>query len=194
MVSARTLAMASNRLLDARLDAQNPRTACRAIPSGALSPGFYGIIAALCVGLFFAATAGFWLLYRNPWPIVFAAPILAFLSAYPLLKRFTRLCHYYLGAALALAPVCAWIAIRGRIDLPPVWMAAAVACWTAGFDIIYAWQAGFFPCRRSLALGQRCGSAESRTRQRWSCWWRWVCRPGISARSIFAESGLRHCC
>jgi 4-hydroxybenzoate polyprenyltransferase len=63
-----------------------------------------------------------------------------FLCAYPLLKRFTRLCHYYLGAALALAPLCAWLAIRGDIAWAPVLMALAVLTWTAGFDIIYACQ------------------------------------------------------
>ena len=67
-------------------------------------------------------------------------PVLAFISAYPLLKRFTRLCHYYLGAALGLAPFCAWLAIRGSIDLTPLIMGAAVLLWTAGFDIIYACQ------------------------------------------------------
>ena len=81
--------------------------------------------------------------------------LLAFVAAYPLLKRFTRYCHYYLGVCLALAPLCAWVAITGanaqgastlgfagigRFPLPPVWMAAAVTCWTAGFDIIYACQ------------------------------------------------------
>src|SRR6185437_11907173 len=125
MVTARTVAMAVNRLLDARLDAKNPRTARRAIPSGALSPAFYIVVVALCIVGFFAGTAGFWLSYRNPWPLFLAAPVLGFLSAYPLLKRFTRLCHYYLGAALALAPVCAWIAIRGNIALPPFLMAAS---------------------------------------------------------------------
>lgn len=140
MVTARTVAMAVNRLLDARLDAKNPRTARRAIPSGALSPAFYWAIVVLCVGGFVAAAAGFQIFYQNPWPLILCVPVLAFLSAYPLLKRFTRLCHYYLGAALALAPVCAWIAIRGTIAPPPFWMAAAVVCWTAGFDIIYACQ------------------------------------------------------
>jgi 4-hydroxybenzoate polyprenyltransferase len=69
-----------------------------------------------------------------------AAPVLLFLCGYPLLKRFTRLCHYYLGAALALAPVCAWISVTATLAPPPLWMAAAVVCWTAGFDIIYACQ------------------------------------------------------
>jgi 4-hydroxybenzoate polyprenyltransferase len=140
MVSARSLAMASNRLLDAQLDALNPRTARRAIPAGTLSRGFYWAISWLCVITFVAAAGGFLWLYHNPWPLLLSVPVLAYLCAYPLLKRFTRLCHYYLGLALGLAPVCAWIAIRGNIAAPPLWMMGAVLCWTAGFDIIYACQ------------------------------------------------------
>jgi 4-hydroxybenzoate polyprenyltransferase len=140
MVTARTVAMAANRLLDARLDALNPRTAGRAIPSGKLPVRFYATILAACGLAFLIATAGFWFVYHNPWPPLLALPVLLFLCAYPLLKLFTRLCHYYLGAALALAPVCAWIAITGALAPPPLWMAAAVVCWTAGFDIIYACQ------------------------------------------------------
>jgi 4-hydroxybenzoate polyprenyltransferase len=140
MVTARTVAMAANRLLDAPLDAVNPRTARRAIPSGALSARFVLIILIACAAGFILATAGFAWLYENIWPLVFSVPVLLFLSAYPLLKRFTGLCHYYLGAALALAPVGAWVAISGTIDWPPVVMAAAVLAWTAGFDIIYACQ------------------------------------------------------
>jgi 4-hydroxybenzoate polyprenyltransferase len=139
MVTARTVAMAANRLLDARLDALNPRTAGRAIPSGRLSRPFYVTVLAGSAAAFVAAAAGF-LRYRNPWPLVLAVPVLLFLCGYPLLKRFTRLCHYYLGAALALAPVCAWVAVTGTLAPPPLWMAAAVLCWTAGFDIIYACQ------------------------------------------------------
>jgi len=140
MVTARSLAMASNRLLDAQLDALNPRTAGRAIPAGRLSRGFYRAISLLCAVAFIASTAGFLWFYRNPWPLLLAVPVLACLCAYPLLKRFTRLCHYHLGLALGLAPVCAWIAIRGNIAAPPLWMMGAVLCWTAGFDIIYACQ------------------------------------------------------
>jgi 4-hydroxybenzoate polyprenyltransferase len=140
MVTARTVAMAANRLLDAELDKLNPRTARRAIPSGALSRTFYAVTLLLCAAAFVAATAGFWLAYGNVWPLALSVPVLLFLAAYPLLKRFTRLCHYYLGAALALAPVCAWVAIAGTIAPPPVWMAVAVLCWTAGFDILYACQ------------------------------------------------------
>lgn len=140
MVTARTVAMAANRLLDAPLDALNPRTARRAIPSGALSRTFVSTALALCAALFIAAASLFWFVYHNPWPPLLSAPVLIFLSAYPFLKRFTRLCHYYLGAALALAPICAWLAIRGDVRWPPVIMAAAVLSWTAGFDIIYACQ------------------------------------------------------
>ncbi len=140
MVTARTAAMSSNRLLDAALDARNPRTAGRAIPSGRLSRPFVAMVLALCASIFIFAAALFLVLYGNPWPLALSVPVLLFLAAYPFLKRFTRLCHYYLGAALALAPVCAWLAIKGTIDAPPLWMALAVLCWTAGFDIIYACQ------------------------------------------------------
>lgn len=140
MISARTVAMASNRLLDANLDALNPRTARRAIPAGVLSRGFVVAILCLCTAIFIASTSLFKIIYLNPWPLYLSAPVLLFLAGYPLLKRFTQLCHYYLGAALALTPVCAWIAIAGRLNLAPVLMAGAVLFWTAGFDIIYACQ------------------------------------------------------
>ena len=140
MVTARTVAMASNRVLDAELDRKNPRTTRRALPSGQLSLRFVTAMMVLCAAAFIAATALFWLVYANVWPLALSLPVLAFISSYPLLKRFSRLCHYYLGAALALAPICAWIAIAGTIALPPVLMAVAVLCWTAGFDIIYACQ------------------------------------------------------
>ena len=82
----------------------------------------------------------FWVFYHNRWPLLLSVPVLLFVVAYPLLKKFTRLCHYYLGAALGLAPICAWIAIRGDLSLTPILMAGAVLLWTAGFDIIYACQ------------------------------------------------------
>jgi 4-hydroxybenzoate polyprenyltransferase len=140
MVTARTVAMAANRLIDADLDSKNPRTARRALPSGSLSRGFVAAMLALCCIGFVAATAGFQILYRNYWPLVFSLPVLAYLCGYPYMKRFTRLCHYYLGIALALAPACAWVAVAGRIDWPPAVMFVIVAAWTAGFDIIYACQ------------------------------------------------------
>lgn len=140
MLSARTMAMAMNRLLDADIDSRNPRTKNRAIPGGQLSRTFVIGAILMCVVLFMSATVLFRTIYHNPWPLILGAPVLLFLSAYPFLKRFTRLCHYYLGIALALAPMCAWIAITGHLAPPPLWMALAVASWTAGFDIIYACQ------------------------------------------------------
>jgi 4-hydroxybenzoate polyprenyltransferase len=140
MVTARTMAMSANRIIDAELDARNPRTARRAIPSGSLSPRFVLAILTICCCGFIAATAGFEIFYNNIWPVIFSLPVLAYLCGYPFMKRFTRLCHYYLGVALALAPVCAWLAVAGRIDWPPAIMFVIVASWTAGFDIIYACQ------------------------------------------------------
>lgn len=137
MVFARTAAMAANRLLDARLDAQNPRTASRAIPSGKLSAKeMMGLLSASCL-LFVLTTAGF-LNYGNALPLIFSVPVLAIVLAYPLFKRFTRLCHYYLGMCLALAPVCAWVAMAGNVRPPPLLLAGAVLLWTGGFDILYA--------------------------------------------------------
>jgi 4-hydroxybenzoate polyprenyltransferase len=140
MVAARTVAMAANRLIDAKLDAQNPRTARRAIPSGSLSRRFVAAILFFCCTAFVAATGVFQIIYHNPWPIALSIPVLIYLCGYPYMKRFTRLCHYYLGVALALAPVCTWVAITGRIDWPPLVMFVIVSSWTAGFDIIYACQ------------------------------------------------------
>jgi 4-hydroxybenzoate polyprenyltransferase len=150
MVAARTVAMTANRLLDAKMDADNPRTARRAIPSGRLSVAFMiGSLLAAAVA-FIAGAGGFRVLYRNPWPLVLCVPVLLFVCAYPFLKRFTQLCHYYLGASLALAPICAWIAIKGTLDAPPFYMAAAVLLWTAGFDIIYACQDYAFDVQHGL--------------------------------------------
>jgi 4-hydroxybenzoate polyprenyltransferase len=140
MVTARTVAMSANRLLDAEIDARNPRTASRALPSGKLSRSFVRFMLGLCSLLFVSSTAAFQLLYKNPWPLLLSIPVLLYLYGYPFLKRFTRLCHYYLGAALGLAPVCAWIAISGHLAAPPIIMFLAVTSWTAGFDIIYACQ------------------------------------------------------
>lgn len=142
MVLARTVAMAANRLADAAIDARNPRTAGRALPSGRVSRGFVLALAAPCTCLFFGAAAGFWLLRGNPWPLVLSPLVLAWLVGYSYTKRFTWLCHVYLGAALALSPVAAAIAIApGFLGEPTVWLLfAMVVGWVAGFDIIYALQ------------------------------------------------------
>jgi len=139
MVLARSFAMGMNRLLDADLDRLNPRTARRAIPAGTLSRPFVAIVIAACGLAFIATTAGF-LLYDNRLPLLLSVPALALVGAYPYLKRFTRLCHYYLGAALGLAPLCAWVAIAGTVAPTPLLLGLAVLCWTAGFDVLYATQ------------------------------------------------------
>jgi 4-hydroxybenzoate polyprenyltransferase len=144
MVLARTWAMTFNRLIDRRFDAANPRTAKRPSVTGAVSLGFMRTTLAVCVILFLAATAGFLLLYRNPWPLIVALPVLAWLAAYSLTKRFTALCHFWLGVSLGLAPVSAWIAIAGTPADPRgftiLLLGIGVTFWVAGFDILYALQ------------------------------------------------------
>ena len=150
MVSARTVAMVANRLLDADFDLANPRTARRAVPSGRLSKTFMWASLIASAVVFITATAGFLIVYHNAWPLILAVPVLLFLIGYSLMKRYTRFCHYYLGAALGLAPVCAWLAITGSIALPPIYMMAAVLLWTAGFDILYACQDYEFDVQNGL--------------------------------------------
>lgn len=140
MVIARSFGMGMNRLLDASLDAMNPRTARRSIPAGRLSRAAALWILVGCTIAFQAVTLGFGFLHANWYPAFLAMPVLLLLGAYPLFKRFTRWCHFYLGFCLALAPLCAWVAIAGTINLIPFLMAGAVLCWTAGFDILYATQ------------------------------------------------------
>ena len=136
--------MAFNRLADQQIDAQNPRTAARHLPSGTLSRASVGLFAVFCSALFVAGTL---LFLPNRLPPLLALPVLLFLLGYSYAKRFTALAHFWLGAALMLAPICAWIAIRGQAVmqnpadlLPAVVLGGAVLLWVAGFDIIYACQ------------------------------------------------------
>ncbi len=142
MVLARTMAMAANRWADARIDADNPRTARRAVPSGKLSATYMLSVAILCAGLFMAACSGFWLFDNNAWPVLLAPGVAAFLVGYSFTKRFTWLCHLYLGAALAISPLAACIAVNPNyLTQPePYLLAGMVMCWVAGFDVIYALQ------------------------------------------------------
>lgn len=140
MVFARTAAMGFNRWADRDLDAQNPRTKIRAIPAGLLTPGFVLGTVILCSVGFVFSTSIFWFASGNPWPMILAVPVLLFLFGYSYTKRFTSLAHVWLGTALALAPVAAWIAIRGNVELPPILLGLAVIGWVTGFDIIYACQ------------------------------------------------------
>ncbi len=143
MVFARTVAMLANRLLDRRIDAANPRTAVRALPSGRVRPA---AAAGALVGsgvMFMAVCAGFGAFYGNWWPLGLSLPVLAWLAAYPLTKRFTALCHLYLGASLALSPLAAAVAVEPAAVLaqPALWLLAAMVMgWVAGFDVIYALQ------------------------------------------------------
>jgi len=142
MFLARTVAMTTNRLADAEYDASNPRTANRAIPSGELDRRFVRWVAVICALGFILACGGFWLIQKNIWPLLLSPIVLTFLIGYSFTKRFTWLCHLYLGVALALSPVAASIAIEPTFLTTPVpWLLSImVACWVAGFDVIYALQ------------------------------------------------------
>jgi 4-hydroxybenzoate polyprenyltransferase len=144
MVFARSAAMAFNRLADRKLDAANPRTAVRHLPAGILSTSQVTAFAAACGLAFIASTL---LFLPNRLPLYLSVPVLLFLLGYSYAKRFTSLAHFWLGAALALSPIAAWIAIRGEIVLeqpydllPAIVLGGAVLTWVAGFDIIYACQ------------------------------------------------------
>jgi 4-hydroxybenzoate polyprenyltransferase len=133
MVGARSLAMALNRLIDAAIDARNPRTAGRELPSGQLSRVQVSLFCAASLALFLVAV---WQLAPKThwlWPIPLAGFVI-----YPYLKRFTWLCHFWLGAVDGLAPVGAWVAITNHLPWQAWLLGAAVAFWVAGFDCFYA--------------------------------------------------------
>ncbi|HEY1066712.1 MAG TPA: UbiA-like polyprenyltransferase [Pirellulales bacterium] len=154
MVFARSAAMAFNRLLDRDIDAENPRTKDRHIPAGKLSVAAVTTFAALTSVGFLLSTTLFW---PNWLPLALAAPVLACLMFYSWTKRFTSLAHFWLGLSLSLAPIAAWIAIRGDVALAqpddliaPFILALGVFCWVAGFDLIYACQDADFDRARGL--------------------------------------------
>ncbi|MHC4910293.1 MAG: 4-hydroxybenzoate octaprenyltransferase, partial [Planctomycetota bacterium] len=143
MIFARTAAMAANRVLDREIDRHNPRTAGRAIPSGRISPR--AMIAALVAGSlgFILVCAAFGIVYGNWWPTALALPVLAWITAYALVKRYSALCHLYLGSSLALSPIAAALAVDPAAleHQPAVWLLGGmVVGWVAGFDVIYALQ------------------------------------------------------
>ena len=133
MVGARSLAMGLNRLIDAGLDARNPRTARRELPSGLLSPAQVAVFCALSLVVFLIAVFQLNPLVHWLWPI----PVAGFVI-YPYLKRWTWLCHLWLGAVDGLAPIGAWAAITGTIPWEACALGGAVALWVAGFDFFYA--------------------------------------------------------
>jgi 4-hydroxybenzoate polyprenyltransferase len=133
MVGARTLAMALNRLIDAELDARNPRTAARELPTGALSRGQVVGLCAAALVVFLVAVFQLDPLVRWLWPV----PVLLFV-VYPYLKRVTWLSHQWLGASLGLAPLGAWAAVTGELPWQAWALGGAVALWVAGFDLFYS--------------------------------------------------------
>ncbi len=153
MVGARSAAMGFNRILDADIDARNPRTRMRHLPAGLLSTGFaWGFVAVSVVVFLLAARA------LNPLCLKLAPAAMAVLFFYSFTKRFTTFSHLILGLSLGIAPAAAWIAVAGSLDPRILWLSAAVTFWTAGFDIIYACQDYEFDQREGLfSLPRRFG-------------------------------------
>ncbi|TVQ02339.1 MAG: 4-hydroxybenzoate octaprenyltransferase [Planctomycetaceae bacterium] len=151
MVFARSTAMAFNRLVDRSLDGANPRTAGRHLPAGILSVAEVTRFTWFCGLGFVAATL---LFLPNRLPLYAAVPVLGWLCGYSLAKRFTAAAHLWLGVALALSPLCVWLALRGWVttaDLTaPLLLGGAIAAWVTGFDIIYACQDADFDARSGL--------------------------------------------
>jgi 4-hydroxybenzoate polyprenyltransferase len=157
MVGARSAAMAHNRLADRRIDAANPRTASRALPSGALPVGVARAFLVASIVLFVAAAASL-----NRLAFLLSPVALVLLLLYSYTKRFTALSHLVLGLCLALAPVGAWIAVRGSVEWLPILLGFAVLFWTAGFDVIYSLQDEEFDRRAGLrSIPARLGAARA---------------------------------
>jgi len=135
MVSARSAAMAFNRLADAKLDAENPRTAMRALPAGILSNGFVGGFVVVSAAVFVAGAA-----MLNRLTLELTPVVLVVVLAYSYMKRVTRWSHLVLGLALGIAPSAAWIAVRGSFDVRILVLTGAVLLWVGGFDVLYACQ------------------------------------------------------
>ncbi len=157
MVSARTAAMAFNRIVDRDIDALNPRTRARALPTGLLTPQQMGVAVAVSVLLFLYAA---WQLNRVCF--VLAPLALGVILGYSYSKRFTPLSHYWLGLSLGIAPSAVWIAVRGTLEPAPLWLTLGVALWVAGFDILYSLQDEAFDRAHGLrSLPQTLGAAQA---------------------------------
>src|ERR1700674_3385120 len=145
MVSARSAAMAFNRLADASIDAANPRTATRALPVGQLTPGCVSTFVLVACGIFVLAAS-----QLNRLTLMLSPVALAVILLYSYSKRFTCWSHLFLGFALGIAPAAAWIAGRGSLDLRILLLTAAVTFWVGGFDVIYACQDHEYDCNHGL--------------------------------------------
>ena len=140
MVGARSSAMAFNRLVDLEFDRRNPRTASRALPAGSLTAGQVWAFVMATTALFLGSAAALSVL-SGTWLALALSPVaLALIWGYSFTKRFTSLCHLFLGLAIGIAPSAAWIAVRGTLSWAPVLLTAAVCMWVGGFDVIYACQ------------------------------------------------------
>ena len=145
MVGARSCAMAFNRLADAKIDGENPRTAMRAIPAGLITTGSVWIFTIVSAALLVFSA------YKlNPLAFALSPLALGVTMGYSYTKRFTSLSHFWLGLSLSIAPIGAWIAVKGRFDWIPMLLGLSVLLWTAGFDIIYACQDFEFDRRTRL--------------------------------------------
>ncbi len=157
MVAARTAAMAFNRLADCDVDALNPRTRARALPAGLLTPRQMATATGAGILVFLYAA---WQL--NPLCLALAPVALGVILGYSYAKRFTPLSHYWLGLSLGIAPSAVWIAVRGTLELPPVWLTLGVLFWVAGFDILYSLQDEAFDRAHGLrSLPQTLGAARA---------------------------------
>src|SRR5438477_8721266 len=145
MVTARSAAMAFNRLADATIDAANPRTRSRALPAGVLTPAFVGSFVALSCAIFVYAS-----FQLNRLAFLLSPVAVAIVLLYSYTKRFTRWSHLALGLALGIAPAAAWIAVRGSLDARILLLTAAVTFWFGGFDVLYACQDIEFDREHSL--------------------------------------------
>lgn len=153
MVGARSAAMAFNRIVDLRYDRLNPRTSTRALATGAVSVRFAALFTVFMSGVFILAAAEL-----NPVCFYLSFPTLGLLFFYSYTKRFTSLSHLFLGIAIGLAPLAAWLAVAGEVAWAPVLLSAAVVFWVAGFDVIYALQdADFDRKHRLFSLPARWG-------------------------------------
>jgi 4-hydroxybenzoate polyprenyltransferase len=157
MVSARSAAMAFNRLADASIDAANPRTRTRALPTGALSPAFVATFVVVSCAVFVVAAA-----QLNRLSFVLSPVALAILLLYSYTKRFTRWSHLVLGFAMGMAPAAAWIAVRGSLNPRILLLTAAVTFWGGGFDVLYACQDYDFDRQSGLhSIPRYCGVGKS---------------------------------
>lgn len=163
MVAARSVAMTFNRIVDAAIDGRNPRTAARALPAGRLTLRAAYVFLFAGSAVFVGSCLAFHRLFGNSWPLLLAAPILLYICGYSYSKRFTRWSHFYLGSAIGLSPLAAWVAIDpSSLGWPALLLGAAVTLWVGGFDIIYACQDIELDRREGLfSLPSRLGPARA---------------------------------